>query len=511
MPTPQETELKLLLPGIDAALAYRRLRQLPAFKGLRAQKKQLTNRYLDTPDHDLQHLRFALRLRQVRGLGGPQAARTESWIQTFKTAGTDHGGLSRRGEWNTPLSEPTLDLDALRAIAPHVHGLPDHWLEQLQPCFETRCARTTWRVHTAVGACIEVALDAGTLHAGGQVQPLLELELELQSGPLDALLELARDIATCVAVLPSDRSKAERGYAMAMGKGPLATRARLMGLPAGATPQQVAGLVLPEVWGQFTRNLDTLLHHHTPEVVHQTRVAWRRWRSLLKLLGPWLPPPPNTGVLNLLLAELGDLRDTDVALHETLPQWASAYTHHLGGHTTANTAAWSMALESLEQRSAYLCDQVRTHLGTPQTGACLLEMVIWLDHAVKTVPPKAPHNWVVQRLQPWYRLAYKHLSAPGVGLEVQHQGRLLAKRVRYAAEAVVSSLDKPQRRRVNRWLARASGWQVGVGVHRDTQQAAHVLRLAGAPAAVTAFMAGVGAGALKIQGCSTTPASGSTP
>lgn len=498
MPQPQETELKLLLPGLNAAQAYRRLREAPALKGLRAQKHQLLNRYFDTPNHALQQLRCALRVRHTQAAGRARPDHTAPWIQTFKTAGTDRGGLSQRGEWNTPLPGPELNHPALQAAAPHLPGLPTDWTAHLQPCFETHCLRTTWQVQTNDGACIEVALDAGSIHAQGHVEPLLELELELLNGPTEALLALAQALAAHVPVLPSDRSKAERGYALAAGAGPQPTRARPVDLPARATPPQVACQVLPEVFAQFTRNLDTLLLHHTPEVVHQTRVAWRRWRSLCKLLAPWLPPAPDTQALHPLLQELGLLRDTDVARVDTLPRWAARYTQHVGASAPAALSAWPRALAALDQQAQGHWDQVRAHLGSPHTGACLLDLVVWLQTPMVLTSPTPPPHWAIRRIHRWYQRARKQLAKPGGGTntdtDTQHQARLLAKRVRYATEALAHGWSKPERRRAQRWLQQAAGWQVGLGTERDTQQAAQVLARAGAPAVVTAFMAGVGAG-----------------
>ena len=70
------------------------------------------------------------------------------------------------------------------------------------------------------GAQVEVALDEGTVSVPGTdwSEPLLELELELLSGPESALLSLAallRDSpAGQLGLLPSDVSKAQRGMAL---------------------------------------------------------------------------------------------------------------------------------------------------------------------------------------------------------------------------------------------------------------------------------------------------------
>lgn len=519
MAAPLEIELKLLLPGMDATRAARRLQRLPAFEGVKPLRRQLVNRYFDTPEHDLQRQRCALRTRLSTSIGQGQKNATRSagmWVQTFKTAGTDRGGLSQRGEWNTPLTGPTLDLQALTAVLDHTPHLPPGWTQRLQPCFETHCKRTTWHIHTPQGDVIEVALDAGSVRAGTEILPLLELELELKTGSINALVTLARTIAQALPVLPSDNSKAERGYALAAGNAHGAARYQPVKLPRKATPHQVATLVPATLFSQFTRNLAALEQRHTPEVVHQARVAWRRGRSLFKLLQPWMADAPPSHGLAPLLTALGHLRDADVALHETLPRCAQAYRDRLGSNGPPWSDAWDQAMEALNTHAEHCYRQVKTLLASPATGVALLEWTVWLNTMAGAMTRSRsgtpPHDWAIQRLQTWYRKARSLLFDPLSTESARHRGRLLAKRVRYGAEALESSLSSSQRQQTRRWLRLATAWQVGVGADRDLQQAVQVLQRANAPAVVQAFVAGVGmACTVKIEPSPNPTASGSTP
>jgi inorganic triphosphatase YgiF len=89
----------------------------------------------------------------------------------------------------------------------------------LKPLFCTDFERQRW-VLSHAGAQIEVALDQGRIHVPGTdfSEPLLELELELMSGPESALLALADVLRQTpqgpVALNPSDTSKAQRGMAL---------------------------------------------------------------------------------------------------------------------------------------------------------------------------------------------------------------------------------------------------------------------------------------------------------
>jgi triphosphatase len=198
-----ETELKLSLSASDLPrlLAHPLLAQ-------RGGVQRLLNTYFDTPDLALQQRRMAVRER----LAG------EQWLLTVKTAGQSTGGLSRRQEWEGPTSPGALQFDALvddPALAQDLMALRPN----LRALFCTDFERQRW-VITHAGAEIEVALDQGRIHVPGtdRSEPLLELELELLSGPESALMALADVLRQTpqgpVALAPCDASKAQRGMAL---------------------------------------------------------------------------------------------------------------------------------------------------------------------------------------------------------------------------------------------------------------------------------------------------------
>jgi inorganic triphosphatase YgiF len=90
--------------------------------------------------------------------------------------------------------------------------------------FCTDFERQRW-VIAHEGARIEVALDQGRIHVPGSAlsEPLLELELELLSGPEAALLALADVLRQTpqgpVTLVPSDLSKAQRGMVLWQSRG----------------------------------------------------------------------------------------------------------------------------------------------------------------------------------------------------------------------------------------------------------------------------------------------------
>lgn len=198
-----ETELKLSLsaPDLPRLLAHPLLTQA-------SDTQRLHNTYFDTPDLALQERRMAVRER----LAGAQ------WLLTVKTAGQSQNGLSRRQEWEGPTTPGALQFDTLvddPALARDLMTLRPN----LRALFCTDFERQRWLIAHA-GAQIEVALDQGRIHVPGtdRSEPLLELELELLSGPESALMALADVLRQTpqgsVTLVPSDASKAQRGISL---------------------------------------------------------------------------------------------------------------------------------------------------------------------------------------------------------------------------------------------------------------------------------------------------------
>ena len=490
---PSEIELKLLLPGANPKTIAQTLARHPALARRPRQEKWLTNIYFDTPEQALRQQRSALRLRHVAGKPGGHG----EWLQTFKTAGTSQGGLSQRGEWETPVAGRALDLNALEETPFHALLADDTPAASLAPCFETHCHRTTWLVRKRDGSTIEVALDIGNIVAGQQQEPMLELELELLAGPAGALFELAQSLARHIAVLPSDASKAERGYALAAGHIHAATRARLESLAPGTPPITAASQTMTGMYEQFTRNLAALLRSDEPEAVHQARVAWRRWRSALRFFRPWLPAEPDRAGLSPLLSSLGRLRDLDVARTETLPRWTDAY---VGGHPgrRKNIASAQAILDRAGQEARQMA---RLALATSSTGQVLLAHAAWLytlrQPANATHKGKKQSAWARERMEKLQRRLARAMHAarqPGATEEMGHDARLLAKRARYNIEAVQELLPRDK---AKRWLKAATATQLLIGAQRDLQEAAVVLEQLGAKESLVAFLRGAAAGCFK--------------
>lgn len=485
--SPAEIELKLAVPTADPSQLVQRLAKTALLSRRKAIVRHLHNVYFDTPDQRLHQARIALRIRRVGNEAHPQ------WLQTLKMGGANDSALSQRGEWETEVAHGALDLQALKAT-PWAQLDPDGKIFQaLAPCFITRFDRTSWLVHKRDGSAVEVALDVGQVVAGAYSAPICELELELLSGQPAALFDIARTLARTLAVLPANISKAERGYALAQNALDKPVRARPPELTPELAVHAAAGRVLREMFSQFTSNLNALRASDAPEVVHQARVGWRRFKSALRLFKPVLDPQaiPAWQTLRPLLDRLGALRDLDVAAHDTLPLLAEAFTQStLTQGKAQRMQAWEATVQHLATAAAHQRQAVRTALQTPAIGATLLATTQWLEELPVVDTQQSLQPWARQRIRRFHE-RLKAAAKAADSAESQHRVRILAKRLRYAIEALRPLLWE---RRARRWHAQATALQTSMGAVRDIAQAGVLVAKLDADHGLAEFLRGVALG-----------------
>ncbi len=490
---PEEIELKLALPACDPETIKKQLVHLPALARRKATHLHLHNTYYDTPDQTLRQQRVALRLRSVRSAVKPE------WLQTLKMGGHGHSALSQRGEWEIPVPRAELALSALHAT-PWSDIDPDgNLFRTLAPRFVTRFDRTSWTVRKHDGSIVEVSLDVGQIVAQGRSMPLCELELELLAGPPATLFALARQIARTIALVPETRSKAERGYALAQNSFNLPLRAQPPTLNSSMRPSEAAQCVLREMFCQFTANLNTLRHSEDPELVHQARIGWRRFKSACRLFKPVLEikAVPSWDALHTLLTVMGELRDVDVARTETLPPFAGAYTAGM----SIREKKWQAMNQALQQAAHVQRKAVCYGLETPAVGAALLEITQWLEELPVTKGcNNSPADPKVS-LRPWARDRITRLHSKlkdalrnADAVESQHRARILAKRIRYGIEALNPLLS---RRPTRRWYQQAKDQQTSIGMTRDIIQAGNLVAKLEVDRELVEFLRGVAAGQEK--------------
>ena len=475
-----ELELKFALVATDVQLLEKQLARAPSIGRRKPQRQTLHNIYYDTPAHDLQQAAMALRIRRIGDGAHPR------WVQTLKMGGAADSAFSRRGEWEEPLQTDALD-PALLQQTPWAERDPDgSWLQALVPVFSTTFERLSWIVQLG-DARAEVALDRGSVHMDGHSTPLCELEIELLDGTPDALFDIAWQIGQHLALMPLHMSKAERAYRLAQGTLHAPLRAKPPALHKKMLLGAVVQTVLRESFLQFTANLNTLRSSASPEVLHQARVGWRRFKSALALFQQQNDGSrfPALAPLKSMLQCLTELRDLDVAATEVLPLFADAYQDA----APQRMQQWQQLDAALAQARQHQREALLKTLADPAVGRTLLQITRWLELGDVLPPQKNGHTdrrWLRQRVA---RLARQLKNTPRQSQDpaVQHRLRILGKRLRYSVESLHSLL--PQRK-AKRWHHTAMRIQTRVGTARDRQQALATAQRLHAAEGIVEFLRG---------------------
>ncbi len=207
----QEVEIKLKCPRqkVEAFLEHPLLHALDGHA--RPGRHRVINIYYDTPGQLLRQSHVALRLRRLDGV----------WVQTLKTSGRRQGGLSTRREWEMPVAGAALELDRFSGTDADlvIKALREHGMDQkLQAQFRVDFVRMDWMIRpfprTQPMFRTEVVLDRGEILAGGQREPVSEIEVELKHGRVKDLQRVAEMLMRDVGLDEEEASKARRGYAL---------------------------------------------------------------------------------------------------------------------------------------------------------------------------------------------------------------------------------------------------------------------------------------------------------
>ena len=162
--------------------------------------------YLDTPDLALLRGRLALRIRRE-----PEGG----WRVGVKGSGNMVDGVSRREEWEMRTAEPPA---RLRDLPPgpareRVLALADPE-PALIPLVTTDFQRRMWHLGDGGDAWAELALDQGTIQAGGRSVTLFEVEVELLKPPFARVEAFARALSRRHPLTPSAHSKFSLGLSL---------------------------------------------------------------------------------------------------------------------------------------------------------------------------------------------------------------------------------------------------------------------------------------------------------
>jgi inorganic triphosphatase YgiF len=186
--------------------------------------------------------------------------------------------------------------------------------------FTTDIQRTPRQLHLDKCTTEEAVFDEGCITANGSSLPVAEMELELKSGDVQALFQLALDLLGYVPIALETASKAERGFRLLTGKVPEASEAVPIRIDGHASAEETFKRIVGSTLTHLLSNVGAA-ERGDGEGVHQIRAAVRRLRAALALFKQHLNPI-TLGRFNDELRRLGSLfggaRDWDVFVLETL-------------------------------------------------------------------------------------------------------------------------------------------------------------------------------------------------
>jgi CHAD domain-containing protein len=410
--------------------------------------------YYDTPD--LRLARWGVSLRRRAG---------EGW--TLKLSPSTSGALLERDELTFTGNGKKPPQGALEVVRAYVRN------SELVPVARLSTVRRRVRLVDGSGARVaEVVDDEVSVRDGRRVAARFrEIEVEVP------------DRAGADAVVGPLVSRL-RG-AGAGAPDPTPKHIRALG-PRAIEPPEVAPEALPDgapakdvIRHAFAESVANLLHHdplvragRDPEAIHQARVATRKLRSNLRTFGPLLDvewTEPLRSELGWLAFGLGAVRDREVLLERLRGRAASL---PVSDQRSANALLHVLELE---------IDELRHRLGQDIDSSRyidLLERLVAAAHAPATLPDAdQPGSALLPALatSPWRRLRSGVRQLPETPTDPElHRIRILAKRARYAAEAV-APVAGPD---ASSFARAAAKLQTVLGEHQDSVTAQAWLRAA---------------------------------
>ena len=393
--------------------------------------------YHDTPD--LRLARWGVSLRHRAG---------EGWTLKFATPPTESkGGAAaplEREELTFPGGPKKIPEAAVAVVRAYVRH------STLVPVARLSTVRRRVRLTDPTGKRLaEVVDDEVSVRDGRRVAARFrEIEVEVPAPSRESAGAGAADGANAddgSAVLDPIVNRLRGAGAGAVDPTPKHIRA--LGPRALEPPEVTSVRVLPEspakdvIRSVFAEAVASLLRHDPlvrtsgdPEGVHQTRVATRKLRSHLRTFGPLLDPEwtePLRTELGWLALALGAVRDREVLL-ERLQARSKGLPADDQKAADSLLAVLNMEISDLRKKLIADLDSTRY--------IDLLERLVEATVAPVTVPDAdlaAIGVLPLLAMGPWRRLrsAVRQLPENPTDPEL-HRIRILAKRARYAAEAV---------------------------------------------------------------------------
>ena len=423
-------------------------------------RKKLRSIYFDTPQHDLHAAGISLRLRRQNG----------GWLQTVKADEQVDGGVSNPIELEAPVDREEPDLAKIadkkikRAVKKAAKGTT------LKPIFETIVQRTT-RTIKAHGSEIELAVDDGEVRAGDEAREVREAEFELKAGDAEGLLLAAEKLLAGHELKLSTRSKAERGYRLALRKRGASAepkKARPVRIARKDTCAKAFAAILQSAVRQIRANREAVLQGDDPNGAHQLRIGMRRLRSALRALRP-LADRSSLRAFERSARDVGrcvgTLRDADVLISGIYAPVEAA---------ASDKAGLAELRDTLTRERQARRDGVRTALRGSSWTKLQLYLTLWprtLAENPSLEKPVAGHARKVLR-KTWKKATKLGRNLKKLDGEHRHEMRKALKELRYQAEFFAPLFDK---RDTERFIERLKILQDVFGYINDVRMAPNSL------------------------------------
>lgn len=453
---PGETELKIGLDETARAAAE------PMFADDAPVLVEST--YFDTPALDLRRHGVQLRVRR----DGNQL------LQTIKLPHAASGPLTR-DEHEVALTRAEPDIGHLDLLLPDT--LRPAQRLTLDPVFTTRFTRRRHMIGNGA-AIAEAALDEGEIVSGNETLPIRELEIELKGDGMAAYVKACLDLLATVGGALIVEGKAARGYRLASGMDPQPVFSRKLSVDADAVLADAIRAMLRHNFQHFLDNVPAVTISGTPESIHQMRVGLRRLRSTVSAFRPVLDTSDANEVLasaRRLFDLLAAVRELDVFVAETLPLIAERglADDRRGLVEEACRIRRETALAAVREA---LSQTAMAEMAIRLTG--WIESGRWLRHdrpVDRLLATRRAGDYAGPRLRKLHKAVIKkgHRARTGT-IDDWHAMRIAAKKLRYAAEPLLSALDvAPEATAAYR--KRVESMQEGLGQLNDLNTAEALL------------------------------------
>jgi inorganic triphosphatase YgiF len=438
----REVELKLavdepfLTPALTAGSAnVAGMEELPAL--------DLRATYYDT--HDLRLARHGITLRYRTGDGSEPG-----WTLKLPVGGGD-GATREEIHFAGPGAKvPTEARDLVLAFARAA---------SLAPVARLRTRRRRWSLRGSEGTELAELVDdrVSVLRRGRVVERFRELEIEGRALDREGLERIASTLQQAGASAPEAVPKAVRALGAKAQEPPDVI------VPESLSPSDPAAYAIQAAIGRGLQRMlanDPGVRLGEVEAVHQMRVGARRLRSDLRTFAQLLDREWVDGLraeLRWLGQELGAVRDLDV-----LGERLRASGEGLGG--------LEPLFRVLEDRHSRAREQLLEGLRSPRYVALVDALVEANGSPAVTADAWQPSANVLPPLaaKAWQKLAARARKLrDGDPAEDYHRVRILAKKSRYAAEAIAPALGSRRGRQATRFARRAAAIQDVLGLMQD--------------------------------------------